>query len=471
MKKPLLSIVWSLLALLLGSAPASAQTRNTLIQFHPDHIYRITVGNSLSGDVLEIGGNGSLYNQNVPAYMFGYWGGANQQWKFRPVFDDYGNTTGYLIINRNSGQSLSVANAGVGYTDNNGARVGQSTSTTCTFNFNTGVGCWGTTNINNAEVWALYTSGSTNGLYPVVVTSLEVRLRSNGQFLTKGSDGSVYLDQKKGTEVQRWNIQDITDTQNPSGAFTSSSFQVINNNSGKALSVNPGDRNNRNVDQLTAQGLACEEWTFSPARTAGYYTIYNRTQRLVLDINDGSTDNGAGINIWESNQQPWQEWAFLDINDSHILQPSEFTDGRTFKIYSRHAGKVLEIGGGNTSNGARANMWNDFSHPWQQWHMQFSATNRMAAPAPEPIKSTLATPDAPSTLAVYPNPATNKLTLVGPTGFDAEHATTTLTTADGRQVLAPYQAGQLDVSGLSSGLYFLTVKADGQTYHQKFSKK
>jgi hypothetical protein len=281
----------------------------------------------------------------------------------------------------------------------------------------------------------------------------------------------VYLDQKKGTDVQRWNIQDITDTQNPSGAFTSSVFQIINNNSGKALSVNPGDRNNRNVDQLTAQGLACEEWTFTPARTAGYYTIYNRTQRLVLDINDGSTDNGAKINIWESNQQPWQEWAFLDINDSHILQPAEFTDGRTFKIYSRHAGKVLEIGGGNFDNGASANMWNDFSHPWQQWHMQFSSVNRMAAPTTAPAKSALAAPDAPSDLQMYPNPATDKLTLVGPAGFDAAHATTLVTTADGRQVPVPYQASQLDVSGLSPGMYFLTVKAGSQTYHQKFSKK
>jgi hypothetical protein len=471
MKKLLLSILSSLVTLLLSSASASAQTRNTLIQFHPDHIYRITVGNSLSGDVLEIGGGGSLYNQNVPAYMWGYWGGANQQWKFRPVFDDYGNTTGYLIINRNSGQSLSVPNAGATYTTNNGARVGQNPSTTCTFNPNTGVGCWGPRNINTAEVWALYTSGPTNGLYPVVVASIEVRLRSNGQFLTKGSDGSVYLDQKKGTETQMWNIQDITDTQNPSGAFTSSAFQIINNNSGKALSVNPGDNANRNVDQLTAQGLACEEWTFSPARTAGYYTISNRVNHLVLDINGGSTDNGASINIWESNQQAWQEWAFLDINDSHILQPAEFTDGRTFKIYSRHAGKVLEIGGGNFDNGSSANMWNDFSHPWQQWHMQFSAVNRMAAPTLEPVKNTLSTADAPSSLQVYPNPATDKLTLVGPAGFYAEHATTTLTTADGRQVLAPYQAGQLDVSGLSSGMYFLTVKADGQTYRQKFSKK
>jgi hypothetical protein len=391
-----------------------------------------------------IGGNATdQYQPDVAAYaMSGNNAEANRQW----VFEDAGGGR-FRIRNRNSQLYLEQKAQNSNNLPSYEYRAIQ--------NYYTG---------DNRQVWSLEPTAK----FPVTYV-----FRNYGSGLTlgtniAGTDNSLSVVATTAT-AREWNIQDVSP--NPSNDYYSGYFRLTNNNSGKVLTVAQGDNTDRSVMQVEIRNRSSEEWRFTPATTNGYYYLVSRRNNLVLDIGGASTDNGATVNLWENNRNPWQEWAFLDVNDSHILAPYEFTDGRVMKIYSRHAGKVLEIGGGANNNGATANMWNDFSHPWQQWRIQFSAVNRTAAPIPESVKGTLATPNAPSSLQVYPNPATDKLVLVGPAGFDAEHAITTLTTADGRQVLVPYQTGQLDVSGLSSGLYFLTVKADGQTYHQKFSKK
>ncbi len=401
-----------------------------------------------TGQALEIGGGGNLNHGGRSANTWGYWGGAHQQWVFQPVVV-HGRVTGYVILNRNSRMALSGfdPNAGSGF-----SQAHSSYDPAITNSSTIREQLWYLTPINN-------TPNAPCRLY-----------LGDSYYLTTDGNNNVFKQRFVNNDSQLWNITQVSN--NASTSFTMSAFQIINQYSGKALTVEPGDPGARDVKQMTAWGLACEEWTFVPsATTSGYYYIVNRRNGLVLEIGGGNTGNGAPVNLWENYQHAWQEWAFLDENGfGPLLTPSEFTDGRLVQIYSRHAGKVLEIRGGRTDEGGPANVWETAGVPWQKWHIQFSAYNRTAAPATNIVA--LAAAQAPTTpsISIYPNPASDKLSILGLNKQDLEVSQVQLTDVRGREVRAIYQDGQLDVSALAPGLYFVAISNSKQTVRQKFTK-
>jgi bacillolysin len=72
-------------------------------------------------------------------------------------------------------------------------------------------------------------------------------------------------------------------------------------------------------------------------------------------------------------------------------------------------------------------------------------------------------------LEVYPNPATDHLQLSLTSG--ASLTSVTVLDARGAKVSARYDGGQLDVSGLSSGLYTLLVSDGAHSFNQHFVKQ
>lgn len=73
--------------------------------------------------------------------------------------------------------------------------------------------------------------------------------------------------------------------------------------------------------------------------------------------------------------------------------------------------------------------------------------------------------DAPTltTLAVYPNPASTKIYIDGVSSIESISLLNTL----GQNVAASFNGSLLDVAGLPSGVYILTVVADGKSTSQK----
>ena len=438
--KKILRFSWLCLCLIWAPEVTKAQA------FVPalNHVYRLySISNFPGGPVaytMVIGGNATdQYQPGVAAYTSsGNNSEATRQWSF----EDAGGGR-FRIRNRNS-QLYLEQNAQTSYNlPSDEYRAVQ--------NYYTG---------DNRQVWSLE---------PTTTSPITYVFRNYGTGLTittdiPTGDNTLASVVTSGTRVPpyKWVIQDVST--NPSNDYYSSYFRLTNNNSGKLLTVAQGDNTDRAVMQVEGRNRSSEEWAFTPATTSGYYYLINRRNRLVLEIGGANTDNGATVNLWENNRNPWQEWAFLDINDSHILAPYEFTDGRVMKIYSRHAGKVLEIAGGSNNNGATANMWNDFSQRWQQWLMQFSSYNRPATPL------AVTASDAAPSVNIYPNPATQTLTLTAVGAFNLGASTVTLTDVRGSRIKAPYQNSQLDISALSTGLYFVTITNSQQTIRQKFTK-
>lgn len=440
----------------------------------PTHIYKIV--EPASGQVLEIGGDGDLLangtsNDNtVKADLWGYWGGANQQWVFRPTFSSTG-IPGYTIVNKNSGKALCVPQV-TGPTSQWRwqDQCGSSYARRIVSQQTIGSG------LDN-QVWFVQPQGGTS--YNLVLASYPKPIAGNAAGNQSGQDAheqlcldlTVYLD-KTGPSVQPWQIIDVGT--NNSSTYVASNFQIINNNSGKALRVNTTD--NR-VVQYTAWGITSQEWTFSAPNANGYVQITNRGDKRVLEIGGGGdiTLPGVQADVWGNWNGLNQQWALLDINDSHILTLAEALDGRSFKMWNPNSGKVLEIGNGGTNDWNTANQWYDFSHPWQQWHVQLSSYNRTASTKAPTLAQSAARPTSTGTapantgVELYPNPAHDILRFTSASVFDP--ASVKVTDIRGAAANAIYQDGRIDVSSLAAGVYIITVSDGQKIYHRKFVKE
>ena len=61
-----------------------------------------------------------------------------------------------------------------------------------------------------------------------------------------------------------------------------------------------------------------------------YYTIASGTGK-VLEVENGSTENGAAIRMWKNQNDPWQQWQFIEEGE------------RVYRIQNRFTGKVLDL--------------------------------------------------------------------------------------------------------------------------------
>jgi hypothetical protein len=88
-----------------------------------------------------------------------------------------------------------------------------------------------------------------------------------------------------------------------------------------------------------------------------YYRLVNRNSGRVADVNGGSTADGAQIIQWQYNGGNNQQWQLV-----------HHTEG-FYRIVNRNSGKTLDVNGGSLSSGANVIQW-----PWnsgrnQQWEI------------------------------------------------------------------------------------------------------
>jgi O-glycosyl hydrolase len=129
-------------------------------------------------------------------------------------------------------------------------------------------------------------------------------------------------------------------------------YEVVNRNSGKALSV---DANGFTI-QSTYTGVASQQWQLT-GNGSGWLTVTNVGSGKVLDVPGASTSPGTQLEQWTANGGTNQQWQ---------LRPNG--DG-TYQIYGRNAGLVAGVGGGSTAEGAAVVQWTPLSVPDQAWSL------------------------------------------------------------------------------------------------------
>jgi endoglucanase len=142
------------------------------------------------------------------------------------------------------------------------------------------------------------------------------------------------------------------------GAFNPSAYyRIINRNSSRALDVNGGSTaNGASVIQWGWNGGNNQQWQVVD-NGGGYYRIINRNSGQALDVNGGSTQNGASVIQWPWNGGNNQQWQIVD------------NGGGYYRINNRNSTQALDVNGGSTADGAVVVQW-----PWnggnnQQWQI------------------------------------------------------------------------------------------------------
>lgn len=88
-----------------------------------------------------------------------------------------------------------------------------------------------------------------------------------------------------------------------------------------------------------------------------YYVIVNRNSGKVLDVNGASTADGANVIQWSSNSGDNQQWEIIDVGSGYS------------RIVNRNSGKVLDVNGASTANGASVIQWPSNGGNNQQWEI------------------------------------------------------------------------------------------------------
>lgn len=428
MKKP--STTW-LLAMLCW-LPLLA-----MAQIDPTHVYKIV--SRADTRCIEISGVGNSYHSGSFITQADYVGGANQQWRLLPVS---AGSNVYFIQSRNSKLNMGLHDI---YAQNHGLYGSYAVEQQ-------------TNDGGTQQQWRV----TTNARGATVITSVfcgnKFYATTDGQNTTcNGTPGSD-------PNWAEWDIVDVTN--NVQGGV----FQIINDYSNKALTSSPDGGNN--VGQMTPWGLACEEWTFSLYNGGPNFIITNRKTQQVLEMGGGGDENRPGnvADIWGYWGGAKQQWLLRAVSDNRVLNFSEVVAGTSFYATCVSSNLILSVGGNAWSGelrneGQYVQQWYYYNWPWQQWHAQYNAANRIAAPSVTPV-----TIKAPThTAQLYPNPAHNLLTLS--VDGSLETSSVRVTDALGRAVSVPYRNGQLNVADLAPGIYLVSFTDGQHTYREKFSKE
>lgn len=89
----------------------------------------------------------------------------------------------------------------------------------------------------------------------------------------------------------------------------------------------------------------------------GYYRLVNRRSGKVLDISGAATADGAKAIQWAWTGGANQQWR---------LEPNA---DQSFRLVSRNSGKVLNLPGGSAAQGTQLDQWSDTNSPHQWWRL------------------------------------------------------------------------------------------------------
>lgn len=139
--------------------------------------------------------------------------------------------------------------------------------------------------------------------------------------------------------------------------YTGAYYRFLNVNSGQALDVNGGSTvNGAGIIQWPQNGGNNQQWIIAN-NGGGYYKVTNRNSGQSLDVNMSSTANGAGIIQWPRNGGNNQQWQLTA------------TSNGIYKVLNRNSGLALDVNGASTANGAGIIQWPYGGSTNQQWQI------------------------------------------------------------------------------------------------------
>lgn len=282
--------------------------------------YRMT--SKVSGKLVDVAGAGMTDGTDVIQYHAT--GSDAQVWHFEHLGDAY-----YKITAKHSGKVLDVS---YGSTED-GANVWQ----------------W-TWNGGDAQRWRVEVLG--DGACRLVAKCSGKVLDVAGASTADGADIIQYT----------WtdnNAQHFYIDSAPVAVTTlSGDYRLLAKHSLKALDVaGGGTADGTYAIQYRTNAGDAQVWNFQHQGN-GIYALQSRVSGKYLDVSWGSPDDGALVWTWTWNGGLAQQWLVEDLGDGH------------FRLTAQCSGKVLDVNGGSTADGASI-----IQYPWyggiaQRWNIE-----------------------------------------------------------------------------------------------------
>ncbi|WP_199925561.1 cellulase family glycosylhydrolase [Paenibacillus bouchesdurhonensis] len=168
-----------------------------------------------------------------------------------------------------------------------------------------------------------------------------------------------------------------SDNGNTGGIVSGEVYKISAQHSGKNLDVEGGSTTDgANVQQWSDNGNAHQHWKAIEVGD-GYYKLIAQSSGKALEVAGGSTSDGANVQQWTDNGSPNQNWEIIEAGDGY------------YKLISQASGKALDVIGGHTHDGANVQQWTDNGNAQQKWKFtQVDTVSDTTAPtAPTDLQS------------------------------------------------------------------------------------
>ena len=175
----------------------------------------------------------------------------------------------------------------------------------------------------------------------------------SGKYLSVSGSNVVQSSFSDGSGEQMWTPVDID-----AGAVV-----LQNIATGKVLDVKGGSSSNgTNVQVYERNNSSAQKFIFEPTelvKTATYVFHSGAIYGQVIDLNNASTQDGATVTTWTSNNGGNQKWNLSGNGDG------------TYRISNAANGKVLDVSGGTVSDGARVVQYSWHNGLNQKWYVVY----------------------------------------------------------------------------------------------------
>ncbi|AQG82454.1 hypothetical protein AWR27_11895 [Spirosoma montaniterrae] len=183
------------------------------------------------------------------------------------------------------------------------------------------------------------------------------------------TDGAVVRQRTYATRTwQQWKFQDMG----------SQFYRLTALHSGKALDVNGASTSDgAAIIQWTPHQNANQQWKVQ-GDNQGYFSLIARHSAKALQVQNNSTADGAAMVQFTANGTSAQQWTIDEVGCTTTAPPTSnslvFNATTCYRLTARVSGKVLEVNNGSTGNGAALVQRTNSNKAWQQWRLRATSS-------------------------------------------------------------------------------------------------
>lgn len=237
-------------------------------------------------------------------------------------------------------------------------------------------------------------------------------------------------------------------------------YELQNRNSSLYMDVSGGPSS-------TGDGVNIHQWSLAQATNQqflfehtgdGAYKITAVNSGKALDVNSGGKDNGINV----------QQWSYYGFNNQQLIAVA--TGDGYYKLIAKHSGKLIEVAGFSTSNGGAIQQWENVNQSSGMWKLLRPTSSSARSGGSETILLSEENGNS-----IYPNPGKNGELIIAlskpskQVWVSINDGQGKVLMKEQRQV--KNSKVSVSVSSLSSGMYIIQVTDSEHTWTRKYFKE